>query len=523
MKYLYLEEDLYSGGDLFQDRNASVGVEWGAPNCDFRHALSSCLETDGSVEEVSSSPVETLAEEDPVFVYLSQMGEFPMLSQEEEAKIAQRIDKARQRLMLCLLSNPLAIEQCVCMINDLCEKKRRMECTVNVSISNVRQKERAGQIISQNIQTLRVLMAQNREDYSSAFGSSIPSHVRSDARKRIRRRCQKCAILLHEINFQMPVIRGIYDSLSNIQEEMLSLHRELERVRGNSEMKYASRRALRRLLHLRRLTFETPASLQRFMTEVTLHKKQYEAAMRNLSAGNLRLVVSIAKNYQNKGLALIDLIQEGNTGLLRAADKFQFRKGFRFSTYATWWIRQAIARAVANQARTIRVPLHVVTAMRKVREARQNLLQQAGREPTMEEIIRSSGIRWKEAATVMQMSRALISLDQPVNRDENSTIGDFIEDQRERTPIENVHCESVREQLNELLYDLTYREREVIRLRYGLANGRLYTLEEVGTFLDVTRERVRQIEGKAIRKLQHPSRTGLLAGGMSDDMQREEG
>ena len=317
--------------------------------------------------------------------------------------------------------------------------------------------------------------------------------------------------LTAEMQLQLSVVRSLFESLKNISEQMSVLYLEMKRFQNDPMMRDAVSRMRRELHHFMAITHQSPRMLQRFVQKTEQIQKRYEDVKRELSAGNLRLVVSIAKNYQNRGVAFIDLIQEGNTGLMRAVDKFQFQKGFKFSTYATWWIRQAISRAIVNQGRTIRVPLHVVGAMKKVREARQNLIQQIEREPTIEEMAKSSGIRLSEAMTVLQMNRNLISLDQPVNRYDESVFGDFIEDKREESPMERINCEAIRERLNDLLFDLSYREREIIRLRYGLANGHLYTLEEVGQFFELTRERVRQIEAKAIRKLQHPTRYEKLA------------
>ena len=234
--------------------------------------------------------------------------------------------------------------------------------------------------------------------------------------------------------------------------------------------------------------------------------------MRELSGGNLRLVVSIAKNYRNRGLSFLDLIQEGNTGLMRAVDKYEYRRGYKFSTYATWWIRQAITRAIADQARTIRIPVHMIETMSKLRKVGKTLLQDNAREPTLEETAEAAKVSLDETRRVMRISRHPISLDRPVGESEDSFFGEFIEDDATDSPVDSATQEMLKDKIDHVLKTLTYREREIIKLRYGLGDGYTYTLEEVGRIFKVTRERVRQIEAKAVRKLQHPVRAKQLKG-----------
>ena len=237
-----------------------------------------------------------------------------------------------------------------------------------------------------------------------------------------------------------------------------------------------------------------------------------EAAREHLIRANLRLVVSIAKKYLGRGMSFLDLIQEGNTGLMKAVEKYEYRRGYKFSTYATWWIRQAITRSIADQARTIRIPVHMIETMSKVRNATKKLVQKNGREPTIKEIAQELGISDEEARKVIKISKHPISLDRPIGEGDDGFFGDFIEDQRAESPINTAANEMLKEKLEEVLNTLTYREREIIKLRYGLGDGYTYTLEEVGKIFKVTRERVRQIEAKAVRKLQHPIRSRLLEG-----------
>jgi RNA polymerase primary sigma factor len=259
-------------------------------------------------------------------------------------------------------------------------------------------------------------------------------------------------------------------------------------------------------------TQETPTSLRNRVHSLKQVYREYQQAKKELSEGNLRLVVSIAKKYRNRGLSFLDLIQEGNAGLMRAVDKFEYRRGFKFCTYATWWIRQAITRAVADQSRTIRIPVHMVETMSRVRNVSRKLLQELGREPTLEETARRAATTVDEARRVLAMSRYPISLDRPVGNSEDSHFGDLLPDGAAESPATGASQEMLRGRINKVLKTLSYREREIIKLRYGLGDGYSYTLEEVGHIFKVTRERIRQIEAKAVRKLQQPSRSQELVG-----------
>jgi RNA polymerase primary sigma factor len=305
----------------------------------------------------------------------------------------------------------------------------------------------------------------------------------------------------------------LLETLSQLNDRMQQLKHSIAEVPAAQRRDDPRIAEYRAELHgLMQQCQESPATLNRRMAWISSFKDEYDEAKRQLSAGNLRLVVSIAKKYRNRGLSFLDLIQEGNTGLMRAVDKYDHQRGFKFSTYATWWIRQAITRAVADQSRTIRIPVHMVETMSRVRTVSRQLLQELGREPTLEETAKRAQTTVDEARRVLAMSRYPISLDRPVGNSEDSQFGDLLPDSGAESPSTGAAQEMLRGRINAVLKTLSYREREIIKLRYGLGDGYSYTLEEVGHIFKVTRERIRQIEAKAVRKLQQPSRSQELVG-----------
>jgi RNA polymerase primary sigma factor len=307
-------------------------------------------------------------------------------------------------------------------------------------------------------------------------------------------------------------VRQLRDEIEEYSQQMDRLQAELQTLAGDPTAGEQRANLRHQLGDLMRLTESGPSGLRKRCERIRAHFSAYETAKRELSAGNLRLVVSIAKRYRNRGLSFLDLIQEGNAGLMRAVDKFEYRRGFKFSTYATWWIRQSISRAIGDQARTIRIPMHMIEVLSRVRQAAHSIEQQLGREPTTDELAHATEMSVDEVRRVLTIGRQPVSIDRPVGEAEDTNFGDFLIDERANNPASAAAHEMLRERLESLLKTLTYREREIIRLRYGLGDGYTYTLEEVGRIFRVTRERVRQIEAKAVRKLQHPVRMRQLEG-----------
>jgi RNA polymerase primary sigma factor len=483
----YLSSGIYSSGE--EDEEIPTDEDLGAEE-----------------EEVEE---ETDATDDPVRMYLMQMGQIPLLSRQEEISYAQNIERTRSLYRHWMLASDFMLQGATRLLELVRDNKLRLDRTIEVSVTNTAEKKNVMRRIGPNVNTLRALLAKNHKDFYIAVNKREAADNRRAAWKRLVRRRNKAVRLIEEMNLRTNRLQPLFEKLQDINtrmQELLALKNNPEH-KANAELYSKTREELH---YLMRITYESPATLLRRITRTDLHRHQYDAAKRELSAGNLRLVVSIAKKYRNRGLSFLDLIQEGNTGLMRAVDKFEYARGFKFSTYATWWIRQAITRAIADQSRTIRVPVHMIDTMSKVRLVTRELVQELGREPTVEETASRAGLTLDDARVVMKMARQPLSLDQPVGDFDDSYFGEFLEDYRDDDPLYETNQEALKFHIQEAMQTLNYREREILRLRYGLADGYAYTLEEVGRIFSVTRERVRQIESKAVRKLQQPYRSKAL-------------
>jgi len=450
--------------------------------------------------------------DDPVRIYLMQMGEIPLLSRREEVRAARQIERTRTRFRHSMLATDYLLQGAMGLLEKVRDGRLRLDRTVEVSVTNIRGKRHILGLLQPNLRTLKHLLQRNRADFSVAISRRRPMRQRREAWRRLVCRRNKAVRLIEELGLRTQRLQPLLEKLRQIAQRMEALSRELGELRRRRNAAQCVAEVRRELRCLMRITLESPSTLRRRVAQTAALQQGYDAAKRRLSAGNLRLVVSIAKRYRNRGLSFLDLIQEGNTGLMRAVDKFECARGYKFSTYATWWIRQAITRAIADQSRTIRVPVHMIETMSRVRSVSRELLQRRGFEPTLEETARAAGLSVDEAGCVLQMSRQPLSLDQPVGDHEDSYFGEFLQDYREDDPLYEMNQDMLKARIADVLAALNYREREIIRLRYGLADGYTYTLEEVGRIFSVTRERVRQIEAKAVRKLQHPVRSRKLSG-----------
>ena len=516
---------------MIQDTLEEMGIEMiNEDEVEARSPVDSVLDDDlnGIDEDIVGTDVEEDGElslddelgedsfsrriDDPVRMYLTQMGEIPLLKRDEEIRLAKLIEDTRRSFRGKVLECDYALRLVVEVLRKVDAGDLPFDRTVKVSVTENLEKDQILGRMPANLKTLTSLMDQNRLDFKSFLQSKCDRKTQRMIFKRMAVRRRKCVRLVEELSIRTQKIQPLMKRLEQISNRMNEVVVELRDMKKAGVVNEEHGNMLKELKDLMLMTLETPGSLARRVRKMSERFRQYEEAKRQLSGGNLRLVVSIAKKYRNRGLSFLDLIQEGNTGLMRAVDKYEYRRGFKFSTYATWWIRQAITRAIADQARTIRIPVHMIETMSKLRNVQKKLLQEKGREPTIDEVAKYANISIEEARRVMKISRHPISLDRPVGESEDSYFGDFIEDDSVESPINAATQEMLKDKIDQVLKTLTYREREIIKLRYGLGDGYTYTLEEVGRIFKVTRERVRQIEAKAVRKLQHPVRSRQLEG-----------
>ena len=455
---------------------------------------------------------------DPVRLYMAQLSSIPLLTREQEVELSRKIERTRRAYRRAVLSAPYGVSAGAQNLEKVLSQSLAFDRNIKKSVRCDLSKEEFLRRIPVHLATLDRINAAIREDYAALkkLRRARPTKGGKAEIARITaqsfRHRKNGARLIEEMSLRTRRIHLIFSQMTEMLQRLDTIRALLSGRAGRPVRPHRRALLIAERTELLKTMIESPKSLRRRLKLIARRQSEYDQAKSELSRANLRLVVSIAKKYRNRGMNFLDLIQEGNTGLMRAVDKFEYQRGFKFSTYATWWIRQAITRAIADQGRTIRIPVHMIDALTRLRTIQKNIFQKRGKEPAVEEVARLAGIEVEEARHIFEMGSSPISLEHPVGEGDESSFGEFVADQSFERPEKLAANHMLRKEIDKLLKTLTPRERDIIKLRYGLENGCMYTLEEVGRIFEVTRERVRQIEAKAVKKLQSPGRSKKLVG-----------